>query len=109
MNIDPKIYAYKLGIDLYTEYKPAEAAKLIGVGLNVLRKAKNDGDLDVIMVGERNYTVLGADLVQWKLTKRTKSANTTSRKTDPEHGVVLGMTRPQNSESQLASAQRILA
>ena len=109
MNIDPKIYAYKLGIDLHKEYKPAEAAKLISVGLAVLRKAKNDGDLDVIMVGERNYTILGADLVQWKLTKRTKSASTTLHKIGQEPGVVLGMTRPQNRESQLASAQRILA
>ena len=92
MDINPILYARSMGIDPYREYKPSEAAKLIRVGISQIRKAKNDEELQVIMTGERNYTVLGLDLIQWKLNKRTQSATTISPRIDRELGVERGMT-----------------
>ena len=109
MDLDPVLYANTMGINPYEEYKPSEAARLIRVGISQLRKAKNDGEIDVIMTGDRNYIILGLDLVRWKLKKRIKSATTISPKTAQAHGVELGTTTQPSSVSQLACAQRILS
>lgn len=102
------LYASRLGVDLWQEYSAVDAAKLMRVGVGAIRSAKNKNELPHIMVGSKRYTILGLDLVRWKMGKRIQSESTTSQKTAVETGVEHGMTKKPSSEDQAASALRIL-
>jgi hypothetical protein len=106
--VDIERYAAGLGIELYTEYKAPQAAKLLRIGINRFREAKNAGEIPYIATGCEYAVFLGIDLVQWKLSKHTKSVSTTSPKTDKVIGAELGTTQAPSSASQQAFAQAIL-
>jgi hypothetical protein len=107
-NINVEDYAKALNIGLHDEYVPTEAAKLARVGVRQLRQAKRDGELTCISIGSKNYTILGMDLVTWKLSKRTKLASSILPRIAKGIGAVHGMTAPLNSESALACAHNAL-
>lgn len=107
--VDPAKYAALKQINLHQEYGAAEAARLIGVGINALRAAKNGGEIEYIAYGETRCKFLGVDLVKWKLNKRTKSAITTSPKADTVIGVELGTMNKPSKESLQACARQILS
>lgn len=106
--IDIERYAAGLGIGLYTEYKAPEAAKLLRIGINRFREAKNSGEIPYIATGCEFAIFLGIDLVKWKLSKHTKSVSIISPKIDKVIGAELGMTQAPSKENQQAFAQSIL-
>ncbi|MBX2809473.1 MAG: hypothetical protein KTR20_12685 [Cellvibrionaceae bacterium] len=109
MNIEEvSRYASGLGVELYTEYKSRDAAKLIRIGVNALNSAANRDELPCIKTGVRNRVYLGVDLIRWKLSKRTQSESITLQKTGKENGAGLGMTNLVSSENLLACAQKAL-
>lgn len=108
-SINATMYAQRLGIDLYKEYNAEEAAKLCRVGVNALRKAKNDGELGYISLGEKRCRFLGVDLIKWKLNKRiTGSGNITSLETGKGITAERGTTKTPDSASQQAYALKLL-
>ena len=106
MNMNVSLYAQGLGIDLYHEYKAADAAKKLRVGINALNAAANDNELPCIQTGKKRRVYLGVDLIQWKLSKRTESASTISPKIAVGDGVVVGMTSKISSENLQALAHQ---
>ncbi|GLS27771.1 helix-turn-helix domain-containing protein [Marinibactrum halimedae] len=106
--LDIDEYAKGLGIKPHCEYKPDQAAKLIGVGVNSLRSAAKNGELSFLRLGERRITFIGVDLIQWKLAKHTKLESTTSPKTVMATGAKLGMTQKPSKENLQALALETL-
>lgn len=100
-------FAKKKGIDQSEEYSIPEAATLIGVGVGRMRGLVKNKEIPHILVGNRT-TILGVDLVEWKLSKRIGSVNTGSQETGTAIGVDHGTIQPLDSARQQASALKIL-
>ena len=100
-------FAAEKGIKIYAEYGVKEAAELIGVGEGLLRQAIKSSELNALKIGNRS-TILGVDLVKWKLNKRTESVNRGSSKTETAIGVEHGMMNTPDSEGLQALALEIM-